>query len=209
MSHYSQCPSDPDSQSTRRRSQRLVLLSSNSQKPSGLLPLSSYDVDQSSLQAEIEQISLDVPLIEEEPDNVISSNQQLLVQSSINNAERSVENISRVDSTFSSNPVPSREAPSTYQTPPIGTGSPSYAHHGSDALAEGNVELFGEGDSFPDPTFDLSTFSHVIVSKNKLRNNHLWAFDMIGSQFAYKEGEIDDLESNPSNLWMIIQIILG
>ena len=187
MPHYSQCSSDPDSQSTRRRSQRLVSLSSNSQKPSGLLPSSSCDPQQSSLQSEIEHFSLDASSIEEESDNVISSDQQLLSQSSINNAERSVENMSRVYSTLSSNPVPSRDASSTNQTPPIGTGSPSYAHLGSDALAEGNVELFGEGDSFPDPTFYLSIFSHVIVSKNKLRNNHLWAFDMIGSQFAYKE----------------------
>ena len=32
---------------------------------------------------------------------------------------------------------------------------------------------------------------------------------MIGSQFAYKQGELDDWESNPSNLWMIMEIILG
>ena len=123
MSHYSQCSSVPDSQSTRRRSQRLVSLSSNSQKPSGLLPSSSYDFDQSSFQPEIEHFSLDASLTEEESDNVISSDQQLLSQISINNAERSVENMSRVDSTLSSNPVPSRDAPSTNQTPPIGTGS--------------------------------------------------------------------------------------
>ena len=209
MSHYSQCPPDPDSQSTCRRSQRLVLRSSNSQKPSGLLPLSSYDVDQSSLQAEIEQISLDVPLIEEEPDNMISSNQQLLAQSSINNAERSVENISRVDSTFSSNPVPSREAPSTYQTPPIGTGSPSYAHHGSDALAEGNVEVFGEGVTFPESTFDCSIFNHVTLAESRVRNDHHWALRMIGSWFKYKQGELDDLESNPSNLWRILRMVIG
>ena len=148
MPHYSQRSSDPDLQSTRRRSQRLVSLPSNSQKPSGLLPSSSYDLDHSSSQPEIEHVSPDASLIEEESDNVISSNQQLLSQSSINNAERPVENMSRVDSTLSSNPVPSRDAPSTNQTPPIGTGSPSYAHHGSDALAEGNVELFGEGNTF-------------------------------------------------------------
>ena len=77
--------------------------------------MSSYDVDQSSFQSEIDQISLDVPLIDEELDNAISSDQQLLLsQSSINNAESFVENMSRVDSTFSSNPVPSREVPSTY-----------------------------------------------------------------------------------------------
>ena len=140
---------------------------------------------------------------------MISSDQQLLSQISINNAERSAEYMSRVDSTLSSNPVPSQEAPSTNQTPPIGTGSPSYAHHGSDALAEGNVELFGEGDAFPEPTFDPSIFNHVILTKNKLRNQHHWAYDMIGSQFAYKQGELDDLEANPSNLWMVMEIIIG
>ena len=141
---------------------------------------------------------------------MISFDQQLPLQSQlpINYAERFSESIPHVNPILSSNLVLPRE-PSTNQTPPIGTGSPSYAHHGNDALAEGNVELFGEGVTFPESTFDCSIFSHVTLARDRARNSHLWAFDMIGSQFAYKEGEIDDLESNPSNLWMIIQIILG
>ena len=32
---------------------------------------------------------------------------------------------------------------------------------------------------------------------------------MIGAQFTYKQGELHDRESNPSNRWMIMKIILG
>ena len=75
---------------------------------------------------------------------------------------------------------------------PIGTGSPSYTHHGNDALAEGNVDADGDNDGFPPPTFDMSIFRHVILTKVKLRNQHHWAYDMIGAQFAYKQGELED-----------------
>ena len=173
-------------------------------------PSLSYDSDRSLSQSEIGHFSSNAS-IGEDSGNLILPDQQLLpqIQVPINYAESLSENISHVDSVLSSNPVLPRDAPSTNQTPPIGTGSPSYAHHGSDALAEGNVELFGEGDTFPEPTFDCSIFSHVILTKNKLRNQHHWAYDMIGSQFAYKQGELDDLESNPSNLWMITKIFIG
>jgi len=62
-------------------------------------------------------------LIAGESGNSISS-QQLLPQTqvSINYAESLSENISRVDSVLSSNPVLPRDAPSTNQTPPIGLG---------------------------------------------------------------------------------------
>ena len=195
---------------TRRRSNRLALLLT-SHKPNESPPSPSvlYDLDRPVSQSEIGHFSSNAS-IAELPDNLISFDQQLPLQSQlpINYAERFSESIPHVNPILSSNLVLPRE-PSTNQTPPIGTGSPSYAHHGNDALAEGNVELFGEGVTFPESTFDCSIFSHVTLARDRARNNHLWAFDMIGSQFAYKEGEIDDLESNPSNLWMIIQIILG
>ena len=47
----------------------------------------------------------------------------------------------------------------------IGNGSPSYTHHGNDALAEGNVDADGDNDGFPPPTFDMSIFRHVILTK--------------------------------------------
>ena len=203
MPHYSQSSSDPDLQSTRRRSQRLVSLSSNSQEPSGVLPSSSYDLVQSSSQLEKEHFS-STESTEGESGNLIPPDHQQLpphLRPSIIYAETAVtENFSRVDSTLSSNPVLSRDAPSTSQTTPsIGTGSPSYAHHGSDALAEGNVELLGEGDTFPKPTFDRSIFRHVIRTKANLRIDHHWAHDMIGSQFAYKQGELDDCDLTSSS----------
>jgi len=177
-----------------------------------VLPSSSYDLEQSSFQLENELISSRELTAGESVSLIPSDDQQLPPQTraSIIYAESVTQNFSRVDSTLSSNPVLPRDAPSTNQTTPsIGTGSPSYPLHGSDALAEGNVEVFGEGDTFPEPTFDSSIFTHVILSKNRLRNQHLWAYDMIGSQFAYKQGELDDLQSNPSNLWMIKEIIIG
>ena len=196
---------------TLRRSKRLGSLSS-SQKLNGMPPSPSlsYDSDRSLSQSEIGHFSSNAS-IGEDPGNSILPDQQLLpqIQVPINYAERLSENISHVDSVLSSNPVLPRDAPSTNQTPPIGTGSPSYTHYGNDALAEGNVGADGDDDSFPPPTFDMSIFSHVILTKVKLRNQHHWAYDMIGAQFTYKQGELHDRESNPSNRWMIMKIILG
>ena len=165
-----------------RRSQRLRSPSSphnlNGMLPS---PSSSYDPDRPLSQLEIGHLSFN-ELTAGETGNPISS-QQLLPQTqvSINFAESLSENISHVDSVLSSNPVPPRDTPSTNQTPPIGTGSPSYTHYGNDALAAGNVGDDGDDGRFPPPTFDMSIVRHVILTKVKLRNQHHWAYDMIGA----------------------------
>ena len=198
---------------TRRRSNRLCLLSSK-QKRNGTPPSPSvlYDLDPTVSQSEIGHFSSNAS-IAELPDNLISFDQQLPLQSQlpINYAESFAENTSRVDSVLSSNPVPPRDTPSTIQTTPIGTGSPSYTHHGNDALAEGNVDADGDNDGFPPPTFDMSIFRHVIHTDTSLRSEHHWAINLIGSQFAYKQGELEDeigdRNQNPSNRWLIINII--
>ena len=175
----------------------------------GVLSSSSYDLDRS----QIDHLSPN-ELIAEVQDNLISLDQQLPSQSQspINYAERISENISHVDaSVLSPNPLLPREEPSTNQTTPIGTGSPPYAPHGSGALAEGNVDVDGDNDGFPPPTFDMSIFRHVTFTKAKLRDQHHWAYDIIGSQFAYKQGELEDeigdRNENPSNRWLITKII--
>lgn len=198
---------------TVRRSKRLDPLSS-SQKLNGMPPSPSlsYDSDRSLSQSEIGHFSSNVS-IGEDSGNSILPDQQLLpqIQMPINYAERLSENTSHVDSILSSNSLPPRDAPSTNQTTPIGTGSPPYAPHGSGALAEGNVDADGDNDGFPPPTFDMSIFKHVILTKVKLRNEHQWAYDMIGAQFAYKQGELEDeigdRNQNPSNRWLITNII--
>ena len=169
---------------TRRRSNRLcLLLSSHKRNETSPSPSVLYDLDRPVSQSEIGHFSSN-PSIAELPDNLISFDQQLPLQSQlpINYAERFSESIPHVNPILSSNLVLPREL-STKQTPPIGTGSPSYAHHGNDALAEGNVELFGEGDTFPEPTFDCSIFNHVTLAESRVRNDHHWALRMIGSWF--------------------------
>ena len=176
-------------------------------------PALSYDSDRSPLQSEIGHFSSNAST-GEDPGNSIPSDQQLLpqIQMPINYAERISENTSHVDSILSSNSLPPRDAPSTNQTTPIGTGSPPYAPHGSGALAEGNVDVDGDNDGFPPPTFDMSIFENVILTKVKLRNEHQWAYDIIGAQFAYKQGELEneigDRNQNPSNRWLIMKIIV-
>ena len=174
----------------------------------GVLPSLSYDPDRS----QTDHLSPN-PSTAEVSDNLISFDQQLPSQSQppINYAESYTDNMSHADSTLSSNPVLLRDAPSTNHTTPIGTGSPSYTHNGNDALAEGNVDVDGDADGFPPPSFDMSIFRHVTHTDTSLRSEHHWAINLIGSQFAYKQGELEDeigdRNQNPSNRWLITNII--